>query len=354
MDTSDILTFTAPQTGVPRVDAAPSPTLELAYAYYALLRPDSRERADELSWVGGLYTENPRLIEDLKAFYPDADPHEVGFDLFALVCELGYAKDSGVDRLFADLPDLPKRGIAHLQPAHKRLWAQDCDEKQLKERQKLEHLISRLETLSATRTKKRFIGLLRQLWNALEPAWKAEGKRAVQRACDTFQTRYQETGNVLDGLPAHHFTQFESATQQIRLSQEKGKLLIVPLYFAAAGGFNFDFTDGHYIGFGLQSELLFEQLSAQVDSAAVTMKALADPTRLMLLTLIARYAHFEMTVGDFAAQLNVTQPTVSGHLKLLREANLVTLEKKGNKSYYTVNADALRLGLEGLGKLVLK
>ena len=318
------------------------------------MRPDSRERAEELPWIGALYAENPELIESLKTFYPDARPDEVGFDLFGSVCEMGYARDAGVERLFADLPGLPKRVIAHLKTTRKRLWADDCDEKQLKERQQLDGLISRLETLSASRTKKRFIGLLRQLWDHLEPSWKAEGERAVLRACETFQTRYQETGNVLDGLPAHHFTQFESATQHIRVSQEKGKLLIVPLYFAAAGGFNFDFADGHYIGFGLQSELLFEQLSTQVDSAAVTMKALSDPTRLMLLTLIARYAHFEMTVGDFAAQLNVTQPTVSGHLKLLREANLVTLEKKGNRSYYTVNADALRQGLEGLRKLVLK
>jgi DNA-binding transcriptional ArsR family regulator len=354
MDTPDILTFTAPQAEVPHVDAAPSPTLELAYAYYAVMRPDSREHADELSWVGALYAGNPKLIEDLKAFYPDTDPHEVGFDLFAIVCEMGYARDSDVKRFLADLPDLPERFIAHQNTIRKRLRADVSNEKQRKERRQLDGLISRLALLSASRTRKRFIGLIHQLWDHLEPSWKAEGERAVLRACETFQTRYQETGNVLDGLPAHHFTQFESFTQFIQVSQEKGKLLIVPLYFAAAGGFNFDFADGHYIGFGLQSELLFEQLSTQVDSAAMTMKALSDPTRLMLLTLIARYAHFEMTVGDFAAQLNVTQPTVSGHLKLLREAKLVMLEKKGNKSYYTVNADALRSGLEGLGKLVLK
>jgi len=82
------------------------------------------------------------------------------------------------------------------------------------------------------------------------------------------------------------------------------------------------------------------------------MKALADPTRLMLLTLIARYESFAMTVSDLAKQLGVSQPTASAHLKQLKEAGLVSFEKHGNKTLHKVNSAALEATFEGLRKLL--
>ena len=72
------------------------------------------------------------------------------------------------------------------------------------------------------------------------------------------------------------------------------------------------------------------------------LKAFADPTRLLVLSMIGR---FDVTVGDLAAQLEVSQPTVSGHLKVLREANLVRLERQGNKAFYKVNKEAVHEAL---------
>jgi ArsR family transcriptional regulator len=73
--------------------------------------------------------------------------------------------------------------------------------------------------------------------------------------------------------------------------------------------------------------------------AAALFKALGDPHRLTMLATLAR-AEDEVCVCDFTSALPLNQPTVSHHLKLLREAGLVTWERRGTWVYYRLAADA--------------
>lgn len=68
-------------------------------------------------------------------------------------------------------------------------------------------------------------------------------------------------------------------------------------------------------------------------------KALADPHRLTMLATLAR-AGDEVCVCDFTDALPLEQPTVSHHLKILRDAGLVTGERRGTWVYYRLAADA--------------
>jgi DNA-binding transcriptional ArsR family regulator len=353
MESSGILTFSAPQTEVTPVAAIASPTLELAYAYYFLNRPDSKARATELPWLEHLYGKHPELFEHITHFWKEAGSKNDGFNLFTLVSELGYAKDANPNRFFADFDGLPDKAIKVLRANRKKMKAETKDSHSEKDLKMYEDLVSQFEALREPGLRSSYQALLKQLWVVLEPLWKKEGHAQAERASQAFLAKYEETGSVLEALPTHHFTQFESSAQHIRKSLEKGRVVVVPLYFAAGGGFNFDFTSGHYIGYGIQSERHHEKLAARVEATASRIKAVADPTRLMLLTLIARYKGFDMTVSDFAAQLGVSQPTVSGHLKLLKEADLVGLEKKGNKSIYRVNSAAIKESLSEFEALVL-
>ena len=77
---------------------------------------------------------------------------------------------------------------------------------------------------------------------------------------------------------------------------------------------------------------------AEVDAtdrseAAELFKALADPHRLTILATLAR-AEDEVCVCDFTAALPLNQPTVSHHLKILRDGGLVTSERRGTWVYY--------------------
>ena len=80
--------------------------------------------------------------------------------------------------------------------------------------------------------------------------------------------------------------------------------------------------------------------AAAVDLAKM-FKALSDPVRLRLLSLIASYEGGEACVCDLTGPFDVSQPTISHHLKVLREAGLVDSERRGTWVYYWVLPAAL-------------
>jgi ArsR family transcriptional regulator len=89
-----------------------------------------------------------------------------------------------------------------------------------------------------------------------------------------------------------------------------------------------------------------EPLSDQdAKSLAGVFKALSDPVRLRLLSLIASFEGGEACVCDLTGPFDVSQPTISHHLRVLREAGLIEGERRGTWVYYWVLPDALsRLG----------
>ncbi|MFF9022914.1 MULTISPECIES: ArsR/SmtB family transcription factor [Streptomyces] len=70
-----------------------------------------------------------------------------------------------------------------------------------------------------------------------------------------------------------------------------------------------------------------------VDLARV-FKALGDPVRLRLLSMIASKAGGEVCVCDLTPAFDLSQPTISHHLKLLRQAGLIDCERRGTWVYY--------------------
>ena len=67
---------------------------------------------------------------------------------------------------------------------------------------------------------------------------------------------------------------------------------------------------------------------------AIGFKALADPTRLRLMSLVAAHADAEACVCELTDPVGLSQPTVSHHLKILVEAGLIVGEKRGRWVWY--------------------
>ena len=74
---------------------------------------------------------------------------------------------------------------------------------------------------------------------------------------------------------------------------------------------------------------------------ASMFKALGDPVRLQLLSRVASHAGGEACVCDLSVGFDLTQPTISHHLKVLREAGLLECERRGTWVYYRVVPSAL-------------
>jgi ArsR family transcriptional regulator len=88
---------------------------------------------------------------------------------------------------------------------------------------------------------------------------------------------------------------------------------------------------------------------ADATELAAGFAALADPIRLHLLSLIASTGGDGACVCDLVEPSGRSQPTVSHHLRILREAGLVTAEKRGRWAWYFVEPDRLAALRTALG-----
>lgn len=99
-----------------------------------------------------------------------------------------------------------------------------------------------------------------------------------------------------------------------------------------------DTADGELCCAPLTSETIDTE---QAELLARTFKALADPARVRLVSIIAASEGREACVCDLTEPVGLSQPTVSHHLKILMEAGLLTRSKRGTWVYYSVVPGAL-------------
>src|SRR5690625_2288260 len=312
----------APTASDPEVVPLPAPLLQLLYAYYFLTRPTNSRLLSRPGWLQRLSEREPELVAQLAA----APSGEGRHYLFTVAGKLGYWNDPDADRFLTDLPQLPAMLLGKL----------DSGEVTTSQTGLRDWLQQRTADVG------QWLGQLRGLHVALAREWSETGLKTVESHRELFLSRYREHKDVIKALPPYHFIRFEKTATPIRNAEGQQQIIVVPLYFAAAGGFSLASGGRQFVGYGLSSEYLFEDTRARVMKDARSIKALADPTRLLLLTLIARYSGFSLTVGDLAQYLGVSQPTVSGHLKILRDSGLVEVERQGNRSFYRPDTAAIR------------
>jgi ArsR family transcriptional regulator len=80
---------------------------------------------------------------------------------------------------------------------------------------------------------------------------------------------------------------------------------------------------------------------AQAEQVAALLKALADPVRLRLMSLIASHPGGEACVCDLTGAFDLSQPTISHHLKVLHDARLLDRDKRGVWVWYRARTQAL-------------
>jgi len=80
-------------------------------------------------------------------------------------------------------------------------------------------------------------------------------------------------------------------------------------------------------------------------------RALSDPTRREILALLRDR---DMTAGEIAEQFDISKPAISRHLEILKEAELVSSEKKGLYRIYSINLTVLQETLSGFMNLFKK
>ncbi len=332
--------MTAP---APHPEVRPAPVLEFCYAYYHLLKPVRQRRP--LPWHRQLLERPPGWLATAK----EQGGASVGYEALLLACAFGYDADPGPERFLADLPALPARLVAEFDAVFDHTERRDDDDPNGGPRDRLRRAFEALDPVRAQAV----AANLAELWAQLAPLWEESGRQLVATASRRFLDELGASDDVASYLPAHHFVNLEDSAADIRHHRGRGPTLVVPLYFAARGGFKFVLRGRLCLGYGVRSEDLYEEQKEDVADLANRLKAFSDPTRLLLMFQVARLARFPLTVGDLARQLNVSQPTASGHLRLLRDLGLVHVVRRGNRSYYRLDREATRAIIAELEQLLI-
>lgn len=92
----------------------------------------------------------------------------------------------------------------------------------------------------------------------------------------------------------------------------------------------------------------------RAETLAALLKALSEPTRLRLLSLVAAHEGGEACVCDLTEPVGLSQPTVSHHLKVLTDAGLLTREKRGVWAYYRLVPERLEQATDALRGLTVR
>jgi DNA-binding transcriptional ArsR family regulator len=210
----------------------------------------------------------------------------------------------------------------------------------------------RLDSLRADPdVRRRYIALLQEVWEAVRIEWEESGRAAVIAATRDWQRQ------LADGIP------FRELLQRTRLwpgrpdfegladaAAADGRMVLTPGWFF--GDIHVEELDGWmYLGRGIQPHSHDADLRQTANHVSKTMKAFADPTRLAILMWLAQRP---ASVTEISRQFKLSQPTVSAHVQLLREAGVIEDRPNGRSSLLSVSEESVREVLGGAEESLLK
>lgn len=197
-----------------------------------------------------------------------------------------------------------------------------------------------------------FLALVRSTWALVQPHWERVGRDAAELAARDLRARARQSSDIRVLLPGNTYLHKESFQARISNANSRNELIIVPLGLAGGGQFYWAFPDVVLLGAGVDNAEREALRRERSERAANRLKVLSDPTRVAILhELLRGSAHHSRldvtcdhpaTVTELASLFQLSQPTVSVHVKMLREAGLIFAERDGNQVYYHAEEAGVR------------
>ena len=304
-----------------KVGAHTSIAVELEWVLAAARRDDFRAAHPTLVRV---YEDDPDLLERARSFWgPEATGSCTGYmELMVLAHQVGMLLSDDADALLARLEEactMPVDEDAHA------LHSETEEDRQA--------VFVRLRALRASSDlRRRYVALAADAWGAVRDDWERYGRGAVELAVET---RREALGRGTDWHEVVRSGCFGELLDRCASGlRPDGELAVIPAFFTHKG-LLFDLPGVVVVGVRIDTTGL--QARARTEVLARRLKAISDPTRLAILDALRSGPH---TVTELAAAFALAQPTVSNHVRVLREAGLVTDERDGTRRNLIVRPDA--------------
>jgi DNA-binding transcriptional ArsR family regulator len=196
------------------------------------------------------------------------------------------------------------------------------------ERSAIRARLSRLK--EDVETRRAYRDLIAEVWQVAAAEWKQRGRNVAVEACGRWRSRLDSGASIEDLVPPRHPLTYSDRLGFDDLFQARTEFALSPLYFCLSGGQVVDLTDHVHISVPASDLLPIRKLR---DAAFVAdrLRVLAEPTRVhILIQLLSAPAG----VMDLARALRMSQPTVSGHLKVLRQAGLIQPRRVAHRTVF--------------------
>jgi DNA-binding transcriptional ArsR family regulator len=192
-----------------------------------------------------------------------------------------------------------------------------------------------------------YLAVLEEVWAPVDEMWQ-QALPMVEEAGRHLIAQY-ERGRSLESLIPRGCDILDVRLPEILAGVEAGNpILFVPCLFFGSSMY-IEIAGLVIIGTGVSQDDVVAR--ARTESVARRLKAVADPTRLALLHSLASAPS---TVGELAMLFRLAQPTVSMHVKVLRENGLVRSERQDGRLRLSADAAAVELLLDELRQAVLQ
>ena len=272
-----------------------------------------------------IYAGSPQLGERVRGFWdtPESTDCAGSMELAILAHHGGILFSLDADELIDRLD-----GLCADAPADLRLASETP-----RDREAMRARLARLR--SSADTRRAYVELMRNVWAAVRPDWMRNGRRSVELAVaarreiqrrgapweEIASSTYRPAGRVLDDLVAS--------------LPSRGMVAVVPAYFAHLGSL-VDLPGTVMIG--VRAEGSRAEARARTENLARRLKTLSDPTRLAIVEVLRASPS---TVSDLAELFSLAQPTVSNHVKILRDAGIVANGTRNGRRELLLQHDAL-------------
>jgi len=301
--------YDEPPSPSPLPRASPSAALELFWITYRCEGGGSPDRQPLFDPAGD---PSGRLARRTQGFWEEGDE---GFpEVIVIANRRGLLAGESLDEFLAELP------LAALRTDDLTLESETAATREM--------ILKRLQRLAADRgLRRRYLALLRDLWESVRAEWEGRGLPAVRLAVEAAERRLRAGEHPADLAP-------RVSEPSLALLRRPGgaELLVCPGYFT--GRCVWELPGTLLLGFAADATGELAALRARAETIALRLKALSDPTRLAILLRAVRE---QVSITDIAREFGISQPAVSMHFRVLRDAELVLGDRAGSRTLYRVD-----------------
>jgi ArsR family transcriptional regulator, arsenate/arsenite/antimonite-responsive transcriptional repressor len=307
----------------------PSLALDLSWCVHAI-NSDYLRSAHPI--LATLYSENGELCDRTREFWSD------GMSCFAELQVLAHHAGALEVTDFSLLRSRAEAALATV-PLDLPLASETAEDRSA--------ILIRLELLRGSDgLRRRYFDLLAELWSSIADWWESEGISAVGSSVVEVRRRL-ERGEKWHQVTTSECEVLVENRPAIIERNENGYPLVLAACALFGRGLYLELPGCTLVGFGVSGAV--REARTRTEQVVRPLRALADPTRLAIFEyLMSRSAG----VTAIAHAFSLSQPTISAHIKRLREAGLVTAERHGNRLEISVDSATAEALAKELGRLL--